>query len=106
MSDRAMVVYEVISLDVWGNEKDGFEINAAYTTGREVELPENPSLDETLKALRAAGEFDRTAHTKTIAWSPEVEHGSEELTVIRRKTGKPLLTLRPKRDKPTDTMVK
>lgn len=106
MSELNLVIYDVISLDVWGNEKDGFEINNAYHTGRTVALPVNPTLDQTLRALRAAGEFDRTAHRRTIAWSPEVEHGSEDLTVIRRKTGKPLLTLSPQRPKSTGTMVK
>ena len=30
--------YEVISYDVWGNVRDGFEVNAAYRTGRVVEI--------------------------------------------------------------------
>jgi hypothetical protein len=97
VSARRTVTYEVISLDVIGNDKEGYEINDAHTTGREVELPESPSLDETLTGLRAVGEFDRRAHIKTVSWSPEVEHGSEELTLVRRRNGKPLLTLRPKR---------
>ena len=25
--------YQIIAYDVWGNARDGFEVNAAYTTG-------------------------------------------------------------------------
>lgn len=28
--------YQIISYDVWGNARAGFEVNAAYTTGRYV----------------------------------------------------------------------
>ena len=30
--------YEVISYDVWGNAREGFQVNAAYSTGRVVEI--------------------------------------------------------------------
>lgn len=30
--------YEIISYDVWGNARDGFEVNNAFHTGEFVEL--------------------------------------------------------------------
>lgn len=30
--------WEFISYDLWGNEEDGFVVNAAYTTGRVYEI--------------------------------------------------------------------
>ena len=35
--------YKVISYDVWGNARDGFEVNQAFNTGETVHLPENAS---------------------------------------------------------------
>ena len=33
--------YKVISLDVWGNKRDGYEVNAAHYTGEVIEIPES-----------------------------------------------------------------
>jgi hypothetical protein len=97
MADLNLAIYEIISLDVWGDRGD-YEINAAYTTGRTVALPENPKLDDVLKALRASGELNRAANTRTVCWSPETLHNLDgnELTICRKKNGYPLLTLRKK----------
>lgn len=35
--------FEVISYDVWGNARDGFEVNQAFHTGRYIEVDENTS---------------------------------------------------------------
>lgn len=35
--------YQVISYDVWGNSRDGFEVNAAYTTNTYIEVSESTS---------------------------------------------------------------
>lgn len=35
--------YEVITYDVWGNAREGFEVNNAFSTGRYIEVDENTS---------------------------------------------------------------
>lgn len=35
--------YQVISYEVWGNARDGFEVNAAYTTNNYIEVSESTS---------------------------------------------------------------
>ena len=35
--------YEIISYDVWGNAREGFEVNQAFRTGRRVTVNEGDS---------------------------------------------------------------
>ena len=35
--------YQVITYDVWGNAREGFEVNAAYTTNNYIEVSESTS---------------------------------------------------------------
>jgi hypothetical protein len=35
--------YQVITYDVWGNAREGFEVNAAYTTDTYIEVSESTS---------------------------------------------------------------
>lgn len=50
-------LWEVISYDVWGNQDDGYEVNAAYTTGRVVEIDDEENDDNVVAALIDAGEL-------------------------------------------------
>ena len=43
--------YEIINLDVWGNEKDGYEVNDAHYTGEFVEIEDINNDSEILKAV-------------------------------------------------------
>jgi hypothetical protein len=47
--------WQVISLDVWGNARDGFELNAAYTTEHYAELPEGFGLEDVCRELERLG---------------------------------------------------
>lgn len=51
--------YQVISYDVWGNPKDGFEVNDQYTTSYRITLPDNPTDKEILTALYKSGYASR-----------------------------------------------
>jgi hypothetical protein len=35
--------YQIISYDVWGNARDGFEVNAAYYTGKTIDIEPDAS---------------------------------------------------------------
>lgn len=44
--------YRVLTLDVWGNAKDGYDINCKYATKYTIDLEDNASDIEILTALR------------------------------------------------------
>ena len=44
--------FEIINYDVWGNSQDGFEVNAAYSTGIFVDISENDTDKTILKKLK------------------------------------------------------
>lgn len=46
----AKQTWELISYDLWGNQEDGFEVNAAYRTGKVIEFDSNLS-DSELESL-------------------------------------------------------
>lgn len=55
MTTTNTITAELINyFDVWGNPKDGFEVNNLCREG-EVELPENFTDHDVLKALKAKG---------------------------------------------------
>lgn len=56
--------YEIISYDVWGNARDGFEVNAAYRTGRTVEID--------LEASDYA--INRALGVRGVAWEGDPEY--------------------------------
>ncbi len=75
---------QVCSLDVWGNEDDGFEVNNVFRTGIDL-LPE---MDEAYyyKQIR---EYFPAIPQFEINWSDE-----SWADVDDKKTGKPLLQIR------------
>lgn len=48
-----MKTYDVLSFDVWGNARDGYDTNDVYRVGR-VRLPDDASRRQVIAALRAA----------------------------------------------------
>ncbi len=34
-------IYQVCSYDVWGNEEDGYEVNAVYLTDKRIEIDDD-----------------------------------------------------------------
>ena len=49
-----MTTHEVLAIDVWGNSVDGYEINDMCRTGILVDLDDNMSDDQVIKAVRKA----------------------------------------------------
>lgn len=43
--------YRIVSLDVWGNKKDGYEINAAYNTDNFIDIEENDTAKDIKQKL-------------------------------------------------------
>lgn len=49
-----MKMYEILAIDVWGNERDGFEINNMINTGVVFEVDDKDDDKKLLKRLRKA----------------------------------------------------
>ena len=62
-----MANYEIVSYDVWGNAVDGFEVNAAYLTGLEVDLNDEATDKEIIGSLRRAGFIGAGVHSTKFA---------------------------------------
>lgn len=80
--------YAIRSLDVWGNEKDGYEVNQSYNTGLEIEVAEDCS-DTDLQ--NAVGEHYPTIKRMKVSFDGDgdlinIDHATRRCT-------KPLLTL-------------
>tara|TARA_R110000803_G_scaffold112424_3_gene180786 strand:- start:545 stop:775 length:231 start_codon:yes stop_codon:yes gene_type:complete len=73
---------QVISYDIWGNAKDGFEVNQAFTTGRYIEASD---IDSDMAINRRLG-------IRGVTWEGEAEYG---LYGTLKRNGMPALELRP-----------
>jgi hypothetical protein len=58
--------WRVLSLDVWGNARDGYEVNAAYTTTRTVKLPPSATDDEVIACLKMDGEITKPVRRRFV----------------------------------------
>jgi hypothetical protein len=73
--------FDIIALDVWGNAREGFDVNAAYYTGRTIELDENASDRAINRALNVRG----------VVWSGDPDFS---LYGDLKRNGRPVLELR------------
>lgn len=74
--------YEVISYDIWGNARDGFEVNQAFRTGRFIDIDANT----TDRAI------NRRLGVQGIQWDGEHEY---TLYGTLKRNGMPALELQP-----------
>jgi hypothetical protein len=87
-----LLTYRVHPLDVWGNAKDGFQVNDVYPSRGEVQFPEDASHEEIVAALKKAGFIDRNIRHKSIRIDGEQ---GDTLYVEHESTGRPEYELRP-----------
>lgn len=73
--------FEIISYDVWGNTRDGYEVNAAYHTDQYIDIDESTSDRAINRRLGIHG----------AQWEGELEYS---LYGTSKRNGKPLLELR------------
>ncbi len=74
--------YEVIGYEVWGNTRDGYEVNQAYRTGIIIEVDEKTSDYAINRRLGLRG----------VTWEGEPEYG---LYGTVKRNGRPACELRP-----------
>jgi predicted nucleic acid-binding Zn finger protein len=58
--------YEVITLDVWGSKKEGYEVNAAYSTGNKFIVPLNCDDKRIIKHLKALGYINKKTRFNSL----------------------------------------
>lgn len=83
--------FEIINLEVWGNEEDGFEVNAAYNTNKFIEmtLSQFESDEWIINAMIEKGFLTEEAVDKV-----DVEGDGGFLYISDSRTYKPLYELR------------
>jgi len=82
--------WKIVSLDVWGNRKDGYEINNATYSGKEIELPAEPTDAQVRLALVHAGYIKKSARLDRLEFD-----GDDALIQVSRKSdGLPLVQIR------------
>lgn len=79
--------WEYISYDLWGNDVDGYEVNAAYTTGRIYEIDDDSDTG-VIRFLRDNGFMDDSADEMEI----DID-GDEDVIYVNYK-GYPALEFR------------
>ena len=82
------MMYEAIALDVWGNAKDGFEVNQSFHTGNHYDVPD--WANDRVKILTCLKLQGCISSFKNM----EVDDSHENVIYINNgKNGKPLLEL-------------
>jgi len=82
-------VWEVKSLDVWGNEEDGYEVNQEFKAGK-IEIPAMLDDADLVKLLKKEGFLKETVRANQI----EVESsGLGFIEIKEKKTGEPVYFL-------------
>jgi hypothetical protein len=88
-TEQPTYTYKMVSYDVWGNDKDGFEVNAAHYTGEECELALGLTDKQLITALKKQGIIKKTAKNHCI----EID-GEEMYSLYFNYRGRPEFELR------------
>lgn len=83
-----MATYRVYSLDVWGNETDGFEVNDRRQIGT-VEIEDDTPDGSILGRLQAKGYLDESLSIIDVC----IDGDDEVIFIDTTHTGYPLLQL-------------
>lgn len=81
--------FELVNyFDVWGNKKDGYEVNNQCREGI-VELSDNATNKDIIHTLIDFGFFNETASTKNV----EIQDFGDMIELFDKKSQKPLCHL-------------
>lgn len=88
--DYDITKYEVLSLDVWGNVENGFEVNQSFHTGRYIEIGEDDRDEDIINKLQEMEVLSEKANIRTV----EVDSNSEyNIYINDAETTEPLFEL-------------
>ena len=78
--------FKVYSLDVWGNKKDGFEVNDRSQSGKILTKLDDKSI---IKALKKENFLNKKCHFKSFS----IDGDDTFISIDAAKTGEPLYEL-------------
>ena len=82
--------YKIQFLDVWGNEEDGWEVNAAYTSAYEIEVEREESDESIIDKLYQMELLSEYGKSVAKIW----DFSDEFFIVVEDgETGEPLFNL-------------
>ncbi len=58
--------WQIADLDVWGNEKEGFEVNNVFRLDVYIELPEDFTKADIVKALKLVGYLKKHVQNRQV----------------------------------------
>lgn len=70
----ATYTYNVHPLDVWGNKREGFEVNDVYPSRGSITIPVDATDDEIIAALKKEGFIDCNIRASSIGIDGELEY--------------------------------
>jgi hypothetical protein len=79
-----------VEYDVWGNRRDGFEVNDAWTTSVHVLIPADLTDTQVLRALKQAGVILKGKQSRSF----EISGDDTTIYLTHAKSGYPLGELR------------
>ena len=82
-----MAKYEIYDYDVWGNPKDGYEVNDVYSTGIEIEIPDEATDEQIIKQLKNVGFLRKGLHARSFSIDGEPEYSLYVESNARRLGG-------------------
>lgn len=86
--------FEIVSYDVWGNEKDGYDINQSFSTGLCIEIADPYNVPALIKELKKEYLRDRL-RASTFEIDGDADYSLYLTRTIKGKiTAYPVLELR------------
>lgn len=73
--------------DVWGNSKDGYEVNNQCTEAADIIMINYPTDRDLLKLLKSIGFFKKHVRLNML----DIRDDFEFIEISERRTGKPIL---------------
>lgn len=84
--------YTVHTYDVWGNAKDGYDVNDVYPSCGTVELSDDCTDADIIRACKSIGAIRRNFHIDSFRIDGEIGYS---MYVNHQLTGYPVCELRP-----------
>jgi hypothetical protein len=82
--------YDLIEYEVWGNKRDGFEINDCFRVMKGIEIDDNDTDKDIVKKLKEVGYLKNTVRMNQMV----IERNSESMIEFyERKDYKPSFNL-------------
>lgn len=85
---RESIEFKVYGLDVWGNAKDGFEVNDRHCVGSIV-IPVNSENKDIIKALKANNLLRKGCHVRSFC----IDGDDHSMTINATRDGEPIYDL-------------